>query len=785
MKLPKLESFSKSLNFARKRSEKQTLNSDQTLRFLLLLSLLSTFFSFLFSNYTRFSVPAYSVGDIARADVVVPIDLVIKDDEATEARKTTARASVSPVYRYDSSEAQQTISRLSKAFAQCRSILDAAVPPRRSSRKGLTVGFDKLPVKTKAELVSEISKVAMASDPLLNLMVERRFSPDLEKLFEEGLSQGVSSFLVQDERRLVPEKASLQVINTITQKETTVPRDQVLTLQQAHKRITELINRSSQYPAKVNTPVEELLFSLLEPNLKFDLQMTEARQAEAASNVDPILRQLKKGKVILRQGDEVGPEHLSQIEVIRKSTPSTFSLKQFIGTTILIASFLVIFGYYLRPFSGGQWGYAKLLALCSLIVTTNLILLKTFWFISDSLSKNFVASPFNDNTYFYFALPFASGPMLVTLLAGEQTALLFLIFFSVLAGQAVPSDSYGFFYLLISSLVGILVVRTAVQRVAIVGSGFKLGLSSVGLFILVQLSKQASLDVSSLTFGAALAFLSGPINASLLVFALPLCERLFLVTTEIRLSELGNLNLPLIRELILKAPGTYSHSVAVGTLAEAAAKAVGLNPLFVRVACLYHDIGKSLRPEYFVENQAGGNPHDQISPEESARIVKEHVSEGIRIARAANLPPAIVDIIPQHHGTKSLTLFFEKAKKMAGSQSVKVRPEDFRYPGPKPQSKEAAIIMLADAVEAAARTLEDHSQERLLELTQRIVSSTAEDGQFSECEITLADLERITFSFVQTLSSFYHSRITYPGFDFNQRNTQGKTQATVGAVIPR
>jgi hypothetical protein len=279
--------------------------------------------------------------------------------------------------------------------------------------------------------------------------------------------------------------------------------------------------------------------------------------------------------------------------------------------------------------------------------------------------------------------------------------------------------------------------------------------------------------------------LSGPINASLLVFALPLCERLFLVTTEIRLSELGNLNLPLIRELILKAPGTYSHSVAVGTLAEAAAKAVGLNPLFVRVACLYHDIGKSLRPEYFVENQAGGNPHDQISPEESARIVKEHVSEGIRIARAANLPPAIVDIIPQHHGTKSLTLFFEKAKKMAGSQSVKVRPEDFRYPGPKPQSKEAAIIMLADAVEAAARTLEDHSQERLLELTQRIVSSTAEDGQFSECEITLADLERITFSFVQTLSSFYHSRITYPGFDFNQRNTQGKTQATVGAVIPR
>jgi putative nucleotidyltransferase with HDIG domain len=348
-------------------------------------------------------------------------------------------------------------------------------------------------------------------------------------------------------------------------------------------------------------------------------------------------------------------------------------------------------------------------------------------------------------------------------------ALLFLVFFNSLAGLAVGHDIHSLFYILMTNLLGILAVARAAQRVGVVVSGFKLGLAAIGLFVLVQMSNQGPLNWSTGIFGTLLAFLSGPLTAGLLVFALPLCERLFSVTTEIRLSELGNVNLPLLRQLILKAPGTYNHSIAVGTLAEGAAKAIGLNPLFARVACLYHDIGKSLQPEYFIENQQGGNPHDPLSPEESVRIVAGHVIEGIRLAERAGLPPAIVDIIPQHHGTKLLVPFYAKARRLAGGEESKVQEDRFRYPGPKPQSKEAAIIMLADGVEASARTLEDRSQERLLELIRKIVSAAAEDGQFSDCEITLAELERVTFSFLETLSSFYHSRITYPGFDFTRK----------------
>jgi putative nucleotidyltransferase with HDIG domain len=452
--------------------------------------------------------------------------------------------------------------------------------------------------------------------------------------------------------------------------------------------------------------------------------------------------------------------------------------------TILLAFLLLSFTFFLQPLSKGQWSFKKLLALCSVILISNVLLVKVLWFVYDSLSRNFVAPPFNEKSYFFFALPFASGVMLMALLTEERIALVFLIVNSVLLGQAVQSDFSGIFYILISSLVGILTVRNAGQRVGIVGSGFKLGVVAMGLFLVLQFSESVPMDFQSAVFGAALAFLSGPINATLLVFALPIIERLFLLTTEIRLSELGNHNLPLIRELILKAPGTYNQSIAVGTLAEGAAKAIGLNPLFVRVACLYHDIGKSVHPEYFIENQQGTNPHERLSPEESVKLLKEHVTEGIRMANAANLPPSIVDIIPQHHGTKPLTFFLEKAKKLAGADVIHLHQEIFRYPGPKPQSKEAAIIMLADGVEAAARALEIHNQETILALIQKIVSTTAEDGQLSECEITLADIERITFSFLETLSSFYHSRISYPGFDFNLREKGSTTSVRVTKAVP-
>ena len=751
----------------------------QVVGLILLLLLVSSFLTFLFMGYTRAHIPEYVVGDIARSDVVVPMDVFIEDEEATKLKKADAREKVLPVYRFDASKGASKISAVSGAFTTCRQYLETeAVFRRKSIRREAQVDFKKLPDPVRNQIVANLSLLGkdFTQDKIVSALVAERFSPSLENQLAEFLKTAYSTPIVVDEQRLVPGKTSLRAIKG-TGEEAVVQLDEVLTLSQAREKAGESIKRS-EYPADSKPLLQSLVGSLLEPNLAFDFEATQARQEQAVGNVDPVLRKLKKGKIIVRQGDEIRPDHLSQFQAIRNARTSEFSVARTSGTGLLIATLLLFLGIFLRTFSRTQrWSYVKQSIMISVVLLSNILLLKMFWFIYESVSHNFVASPLSEKTHFFFALPFAFGAMLVALLGKEHMALIFSVFFCVLAGLAVETDFLGYVYIFLSNLVGILLVRKATQRIAVVGSGFRLGLVAVGLFTVIQISRQAPLDLSVTAFGAGLALLSGPITGGLLVFTMPLCERLFMVATEIQLSELGNLNLPLIRGLILRAPGTYNHSIAVGTLAEGAAKAIGLNPLFLRVACLYHDIGKSVHPEYFVENQKEVNIHEQISPQESVKMLVAHVTEGIQMARAANLPPLIVDIIPQHHGTKLATFFFEKAKRQAGLDTFKINEEDFRYPGPKPQSREAAIIMLADAVEAAARTLQDHSQEKLLELIQKIVATTAEDGQFSECEITLAEIDLITFSFLETLSSIYHSRITYPGFDFDQKQVSKKVQA--------
>jgi len=523
--------------------------------------------------------------------------------------------------------------------------------------------------------------------------------------------------------------------------------------------------------ARNSARMERLVSDLLQPNLSYDVEATQATQREAVANVDPVFVILKKGKVVVRQGDEIGSGQLRQIEAIGNLPRESSSPAQVVSLALLIGSLLAVFGYLLRNLWPTQWNFMRLAVLAGTVLVTQTIVLKVFGFVgealSESLSLSFAGFPDNDEAYFFFALPFALGAMLVTILVDDRAGLIFSLLSSILAVLTLGSDIYGFFYVLMSNLIGILTIRSAVQRVGFVGAGFKLGSAAIGLFVVLQYAKLAPFDLGTGFLGATLALLSGPINTGLLVFLLPLFERFFMVTTIMRLQELGNVNLPLIRELILKAPGTYNHSVAVGTLSEGAAEAIGLNPVFARVACFYHDIGKTIHPEYYVENQRGENIHDRISPEESARLVLRHVTMGIRMARAAKLPSSMIDIIPQHHGTKLLTYFHEKAKANAAGRD-EVQEARFRYPGPKPQTKMAAIIMLADAVEAAARTLNDHSQEKLLELIQKIVASTTEDGQLSECDITLAEIDRIAFSFLETLSSVYHARITYPGFEFER-----------------
>ncbi|HYL81264.1 MAG TPA: HDIG domain-containing protein, partial [Candidatus Acidoferrum sp.] len=244
---------------------------------------------------------------------------------------------------------------------------------------------------------------------------------------------------------------------------------------------------------------------------------------------------------------------------------------------------------------------------------------------------------------------------------------------------------------------------------------------------------------------------------------LPLLEQSFGRTTNFTLLELSSLDEPMLKHLILTAPGTYNHSIMMGTLAEAAAEAVGANALLCRVGAYYHDIGKTRHPSYFIENQPDAvNRHDKLAPSLSRAIVMSHVKEGIEMARAYGLPEVLVDMIPQHHGTRLVSYFYHRAKETCDPDLQAVKEEDYRYPGPKPQTREAAIIMLADAVEATTRSLTDPTPARIRGSVQKIINNIFVDGQLDECDLTLRDLHLIANSFVRILTGVFHHRVEYP-----------------------
>jgi hypothetical protein len=279
--------------------------------------------------------------------------------------------------------------------------------------------------------------------------------------------------------------------------------------------------------------------------------------------------------------------------------------------------------------------------------------------------------------------------------------------------------------------------------------------------MLIQGNQPTGLFIANIS----MAFFNGITSAILVIGLTPVFEYIFDYTTDIKLLELANLENPLLKELFMTAPGSYNHSMMTATLAEAAASSIHANPLLARVASYYHDIGKIKMPDYFIENQQYmANKHDKLSPSMSSLIIISHVKEGKELAKAHKIPKRIIDIIMQHHGTSLVKYFYEKAKEKNGNN---IHEEEYHYPGPKPQTREAGIVMLADAVEAASRTLTDPTPAKIKAMVERIVNARFEEGQLDECTLSLSDLNEIKKAFVRVLSAIFHKRVDYPGFTFN------------------
>jgi putative nucleotidyltransferase with HDIG domain len=519
---------------------------------------------------------------------------------------------------------------------------------------------------------------------------------------------------------------------------------------------------TAERPALVQASAA-LARALVRPDFSYNAQLSEGRRLAAAAAVEPVASEIRRGARVVRAGDVIDARQARVLANLRETGARTGRGWRFTLWTAFVAVLagapLSFARATIRKFTRKQ-SDLEAMAVVSLFVLALGRLATT--------GVGLVRLPGHDDVSTVGLLvPVAGGAMLVRILVNSESALVFTVVTALLAGaQMEQSAAYAAWYL-VTSLVAASLVGQARERLNVLRAGMISGLVGAGLVLILALARVENpaaeaglLDWSNALGQVVTALGAGLLSAMLTLGLVPVME-LFGFLTDYKLFELANLNHPLLRRLMLQAPGTYHHSVIVGSLSEAACEAVGANALLARVACYFHDIGKGVKPQYFVENQRDGqNRHDRLSPEQSAQVIINHVREGGVLARQHKLPQLIYDNIFMHHGTGLIPYFHNRAREQAGGQPIDEAL--FRYPGPKPNTREAGIIMLADKVEAACRTIKEPTEERMRAMIQAIINQVMADGQLEECPLTVRELYQIANAFVAVLLGIYHHRIEYP-----------------------
>jgi putative nucleotidyltransferase with HDIG domain len=565
----------------------------------------------------------------------------------------------------------------------------------------------------------------------------------------------------------------LTVRNRVTTKEEDLPVTSIQDLRSMQEIMETELQRDPWNEEGDLKDHLDLLYSLIVPTIYFNSAETQSRMQTAEENAEPVFYQIKKGKVLVRDGEEITPAIQTQLNAIRDAVQPGPPIRYSIGILILLFIYLISLKKYL---SAHQYAEIKLrnkalFQMCGLILLIHLLIIKLGFLVASSLSVVFSFGPLSQLLPYQVAIPFAMGALLLSILTDKQIATIYSIVCAILVGVLTRGDFYLAFYCLASGIAAAFSIKRYFLRSALLRSCFWIWLANLLTVFTIHLLQETPLVWSEILFHTMCTFISAMFSAAIASVLSPLLEWWFNITTDIKLLELSNLDLPVLRQLALEAPGTYHHSIVMGTIAEAAAEKVGANPVFLRVAALYHDIGKIRKSEYYVENQREFNKHDTLNPRMSALVIINHVKEGQEVAKMLRLPSEIADMIPQHHGTRLITYFYKKAKDMENPELEEVKEEDYRYPGPKPQTKEGAILMLADATEAASRTLTDPSPARIRNMVNTLFRAIFEDGQLDESNLTMKDLNVIADAFVRKLESVFHHRIAYPGYEFNKDDT--------------
>ena len=464
---------------------------------------------------------------------------------------------------------------------------------------------------------------------------------------------------------------------------------------------------------------------------------------------------VKKGEIIVREGERVNVEHLRKISAYNSlDRREVFAVKKFIAVFILLFFLIAILYEYSEKNIKKFFLARKDLVFCSVFTVFCVLLVKSFYLIFEYYALGHL------NELFYI-IPVFLFAMVVRIVLFSEIAIVFSVFYAAALAFSFENSLHIFLYTFVGSMLGAYFSGKCENRNTIL----KAGIYTAFLMCLFMLASDFFTGHSSGSIPLKVAFLlvNGIAGSFIVLGLLPVIESIFDYTTDIKLLELANFEHPLLGDMMLNAPGTYHHSIVVGNLSKAAAESIGAHPLLTRVAAYYHDIGKLKMPHYYIENRVGfEDAHNGITPNMSALIILSHVKEGVELASEHKIGRRLTDIIQEHHGTSLVSFFYSKAKEQEDPALHVVKERDFRYPGPKPQTKEAGIIMLADAVEAASRVLEEPTPKRIENHVQQIIEKIFLDGQLDECELTLKDLHAIQKSFIAILIGIFHQRIEYP-----------------------
>lgn len=589
-------------------------------------------------------------------------------------------------------------------------------------------------------------QIQIKSDIRMYFKLLRELQADNSKTFDQKLDELEAQNYVKVDRSVhemllrADQERGLLLENTIYDTLSQVMNDGITNeeVESAKARVGEILASAADLPDELKKAGVEIINFKLIGNKFPDIQNTEKEKERAAALVEPVI--IKEGELIVAKNANIDRGIYSILEKAGLITTSREAyIKLFIGCLILTVVLELVMEFFLKFFEKETLADFKKM---SVIIAITVLILAVSKMING-------ISP--------YLTPVATVSIIVAIISNERLGIVFNMFAVVLLGVMTPIDMSIAVMFLMTGIIGSFACRNIQQRSNVIFIGGLVAL--VNMVMILGFGFANDLDMSVLLRRAGFGLINGALCALIAIGTLPIWENLFGVLTPLKLLEIMNPNNPLLKRLLMEAPGTYYHSILVGNLAERAASAIGANALLVRVASYYHDVGKLRRPFFFKENQTDmENPHDNISPALSTLIITSHTKDGVKYAEENNLPKEISDMMIQHHGTTLVTYFYYKAKEA----DPDIKEEDFRYDGIKPQSKEAGIIMIADSVEAACRSMKSPNEEKLRELIRNIINSKLKDGQLDESGLTLKDLKLMETSFVDTISGMYHDRIEYP-----------------------